>query len=862
MVQSQIAPEPGNSFEASLLDQIEAAVIGVDLGRRITQWNTFAGHLFGYSRQEALGQDIGRLLFDAEPGHRLRNAVAEAGHGESTEAELALQHKEGHQILVHARISPFRYHEGSISGAIVVCVDISRRKRAELRMATQYEVTRTLADSPSLDEATPKLLEAVCTSLDFDLAALWEIDPLSEVLRCVDVWQRPGIHATRFEAKTKDLALSRATGLPGRVWATAEPSWVSDIQLETDFPRWSAAAADGFHGAFAFPILLGGHVLGVIETFTREVRDPDAAVVQSMGAVGSQIGQFIERKLVEDAVKRSEARKSSILESALDCIVSMDQHGKVVEFNPAAERTFGFGREEVIGRDLASMIIPPAYQSAHREGLARYLDTGDGPVLGKRLELSATRADGSEFPVELTITRVQGACPPLFTGYIRDIADRKRAESDLSLLLGRERAARAEAERAQERLAFLATASDLLSETLDYNETLNQVAHLAVPQLADWCAIDVLEGENILNVAIAHLDPARVELAQQLQREHPQDPGATRGVPNVLRSGRSELYHEIGEETLIAYAQNDEHLEMIRRLGLRSAMILPLSARGRTFGAITFLSAESGYLYDEDDLSFATDLARRAALAIDNARLYAERSHIARTLQHSLLPPRLPDIPGVEVAARYRPAGRGNEVGGDFFDVFATRDGEWALTIGDVCGKGVGAAAVTGLARHTVRAAAMGEQRPSAVLQILNEAILRADVEERFCTAVYARLQTGTGERKLEVSSGGHPSPLVLRESGGVSPLGCSGMLIGLFPDVELNDCEVTLQPGDAVIFYTDGVVEGRGPEIGEEALKSVLASCVGMDAVSIGETIEEQVVAGQGGDPADDIAVLVLRVI
>jgi phosphoserine phosphatase RsbU/P len=173
----------------------------------------------------------------------------------------------------------------------------------------------------------------------------------------------------------------------------------------------------------------------------------------------------------------------------------------------------------------------------------------------------------------------------------------------------------------------------------------------------------------------------------------------------------------------------------------------------------------------------------------------------------------------------------------------------------------VGAAAVTGLARHTVRAAAMREEQPSDVLGMLNQAILRADVDERFCTAVFVRLRPGGAPRRLELSSGGHPTPLVLRASGEVVPISCPGILIGLFDDAQLQDCEITLRSGDALVLYTDGVVEGRGEEIGEHALKSVLEACVGMDAAGIGTTIEEQVVASQDGDPADDIAVLVLRV-
>jgi PAS domain S-box-containing protein len=861
LVQSQTAPTSTGSIEPILLDQIEAAVISVDLAGRITRWNGFAEQLWGLTREEAVGQRLYDFLVPADAEKGAEDAVAHAAAGGSSEAEYVVNHKDGHELVVQGRMSPVRDAGSAIIGAVAVCVDISHRKRAERRITTQYEVTRALAESRTLIEATPRLLRAVCTSLEFDLAALWVIDDADEVLRCVDVWERPDLEVEEFRAKTKEWALPSNVGLPGRVWATAKPAWVANFQLESSFPRRSAAARVGLRGSFAFPIVLNDQVLGVIEAFTCEIGEPDPGMMQLMAAVGSQVGQFIDRKSAEEAVTRSEARKSAILKAALDCIVSMNHKGEVIEFNPAAESTFGYRREEVIGREMASLIIPSAFADAHREGLARYLETGEGPVLGKRLELSARRADGSEFPVEITITRVQVAGPPSFTAYIRDISDRKRSEADLSVLLNRERAARTEAERAQERLAFLATASDVLSETLDYGETLKKLADLAVPGLADWCVIDVLENGRILSVAVAHSDPSQVELAQRLNRDYPPDPAGPSGVAYVLRTGASEIYTDISNEALGAWAQNDEHLEALRGLGLRSAMVLPLGARGRIFGALSFLSAESNRRYDDDDLSFATDLARRAALAIDNARLYEERSHVARTLQNSLLPPRLPAIPGVQVAARYRPAGRGNEVGGDFFDVFETDDGEWALVIGDVCGKGVGAAAVTGLARHTLRAAAMREKRPNDVLEVLNQAILRADVEERFCTALFVRLLPGEEVRELELSSGGHPTPVVLRASGEVVPVPCPGMLIGLFEDADLHNCTVTLRSGDALVMYTDGVVEGKEPDIGEDALRSVLESCQGMDAAAIGATIERQVVASQDGDPADDIAVLVLRV-
>src|SRR5207248_578822 len=209
----------------------------------------------------------------------------------------------------------------------------------------------------------------------------------------------------------------------------------------------------------------------------------------------------------------------------------------------------------------------------------------------------------------------------------------------------------------------------------------------------------------------------------------------------VLRTGQPELHTDATPELLAADVFDPARLaELLRPLGITSWMCVPIRARDRIYGAISFISTDSNRRYGQEDLQQASDLGRRASTAIDNARLYEERSHIARTLQHSLLPPQLPDIPGIEIAARFRPTGEGNEVGGDFYDLFERAEGDWAVVIGDVCGRGADATALTGLARHTIRAGAMQERDPSTVLQMLNDAILLQDTG-RFCTVCYARVE-------------------------------------------------------------------------------------------------------------------------
>jgi serine phosphatase RsbU (regulator of sigma subunit) len=368
---------------------------------------------------------------------------------------------------------------------------------------------------------------------------------------------------------------------------------------------------------------------------------------------------------------------------------------------------------------------------------------------------------------------------------------------------------------------------------------------------------------DIERVALAHQDPAMIERAEELSRNYPPNPRSDTGVPAVLRDGRPQLYPEIPDEMIRSAAQDEEQYRLIKEIGMRSAMIVPMVARGRSIGALSFVSGPSGRRFDELDLELVEELARRCAIAIDNARLFSERAYIARTLQQSLLPAELPDIPNVEAAARFRPTGEGNEVGGDFYDLFESGGRGWTVVMGDVCGKGPDAAAVTALARYTLRAAAMRERLPSRALRLLNEALLRQRDDRRFCTVAYAYLEAIPGGARVGVASGGHPLPMLLRKDGVVEAVGEAGTLLGVLPDPNLEDRSLELEPGDSLVFYTDGVIEGRGGEqpFDEDGLVELLAGCAGANADAIAARVEDAAVSAQDGSPRDDIAVLVLRV-
>jgi serine phosphatase RsbU (regulator of sigma subunit) len=420
-----------------------------------------------------------------------------------------------------------------------------------------------------------------------------------------------------------------------------------------------------------------------------------------------------------------------------------------------------------------------------------------------------------------------------------------------------------ELRRADRDQRFLAEATQLLAGTLEWTEVLETVASLAIAGIGDGCSIDVLEpGGEVRMLATTHVDPVKRELVEELRRRWPVDRDSDY-VGRTLETGESALHPEIDDRVYAALADDPDQLELMRRVGVRSALYVPMIARGRLLGAINLVITESDRRFGPGDLQLAEELARRAAVAADNARLYADRSRVARTLQRSLIPARLPDMEGLEVAVRFRSAGDGAEVGGDFYDVFALAEGSWAAVVGDVCGKGAQAAALTALARHTVRAAARYEEGPADVLQALNRAIAEQSPDLLFCTAALAWIETREGGATVRVALGGHLPPAVIRADGAVGTVSPTGALLGVFESIELREERVELGRGDALVLYTDGVTEAGAPRaaLGEEGLVELLAGHAGRSADEIAGAVEARVGELDEGLPRDDVAVLVLRV-
>ena len=519
-----------------------------------------------------------------------------------------------------ASAAPIYDAAGNLTGAVSVFADITEKVRARHRsdeMAAELHarvcvaqlgvaIASALTGSAPLREQLRACAEALVGHLDATFARIWV---LAEDGQTLELQASAGLYRHVDGAHGRIPVGSFKIGLIAR---ERKPHLTNDVQHDPRIadPAW--AVRERLVAFAGYPLLVQGRLVGVIGMFSRTVLTDDT--LAALASVADVVALGIERGQSEALRRETELRKASILEAAMDCIVGIDAEGRITDFNPAAEQLFRYRREDVLGKEMASIIIPPSLRDRHRAGLARYAQTGKGEVIGRRIEILAMRADGSELPVELTITPIAVRGSVAFTGYVRDITERKKAG---------------------ERAELLTVAGSALASALELRETLATLARLAVPKLADWCTVDLRRagGATTELVAVAHVDPAKIRLAEELGRRYPPDPDAKIGVPNVLRTGTSELYTEVSDALLAGVAVDDEHLQILRGLSLRSAMAVPLTARGRILGAITFVFAESGRCYTREDVDFAEEFARRAAIAIDNAALYESEQNARRNAE-------------------------------------------------------------------------------------------------------------------------------------------------------------------------------------------------------------------------------------
>ncbi len=873
-----------------VLDRAPVAILVMDAHGAVVRWNPAAASLFGWAAKDAQGQSALEFVSAPESADVAEQIAASLLAGLAWEGEFPARRMDGSAVHVYLVGAPIVIDEGRPDGAVIIATDFTAREqtdRARRRLELLVEASELLGSALDVAPALQSISRLAVSSL----ADVCAIDLLHETVveRVAVACREPAL--AEIAEQLRAYAPDPTSAGMRKVLVDGRPQLITRLSPAI-LRKWlrgpdhvDLAKRLGVRTVMLVPLAVRGHILGSVMFGGFVSRPPfgaeDLAVAQELARRVAIAVDNANLMRETQAAHRQAQRLQTITDSALSHL-DLD----------ALLDTLLQRLKETLVADVASVLLSDdaGYLEARSaigleqeveqhvririgEGGRGRVAVADGPVAYADLdpaELASPvfRASGVRSMLGAPL-RVSGEM--LGVVHVGTYERREFTDEDMSLIgLAADRVALAvsharafEAERTvRQRLDLLAQTSQILGESFDVSAAFTKLAGVLVPAAADWCAINLAERSLDDPVVVAHSDPKKVELAAELRQRFPADPDAETGLPRVLRTGQAEVYTTIPDELLEATVSDPEQLALIRELGMRSVLIIPLVARGRTLGAITLVTAESERTYSDDDLVFVHELADRAAIALDTAMLFQERDLVARTLQRTLLPASLPEVEGVEMAAVYRPAGVGDEVGGDFYDAFEVADGGWFLVVGDVCGKGAQAAALTGLARHTVRAAAIHERRPSEVLRTLNHVLLREIPDRRFCTVAAARLDLTKTGGEIRVCCAGHPPPLVIRASGVDEACG-PGTLLGVYPDIHVEDRSSSLLVGDAVVFYTDGVTERRrdGEMFGEERLRQLLGASAALGAAGIVERVERSVVEFKSGALDDDVAVMAAKI-
>jgi GAF domain-containing protein len=674
---------------------------------------------------------------------------------------------------------------------------------------------------------------------------------------------------------------------------TGEPVWLESRQARDElFPDLAALEPETM-AVWAVPLRATGRVLGALRFSFDAAQLFDADERAFIAALAAQTAQALERTKLYEAERAARAQAEDVAQRLARLQQVTAALGGAGDAREISDIVLGHAAESV-GAELTSFSL--LVDDETLEVVGSYGLGADAKARWRTFRLSeplpaseAVRTNApvivhsseeldQRFPVlagQATADRCL-VCVPVSLGqrrlgvislsfpaphavddtdlrFLRALADTCAQAVDRARALERSRVA-------TDRLAFLAHASSELGRTLDYRETLANLAKLVVPRLADWSAVQVIEDGELSTVAVAHVDPDKVAFAKRLQERYPSDPNATVGVPQVIRSGQSELYPVLTDEQLVANAVDDEHRELILSLGIRSALSVPLTGRRGTFGAMTLIAAESGRLYDAADLSFAEDLAARAAVAVENAQAYSVQSgqlaaitRVAEAAQHAILAPVPPRLGSVRLAASYVSAARDALVGGDMYEA-VERDGSVRLLIGDVRGKGLEAVRMATVVLGHFRSAAVDCRDLGSLARQVDDRLRPYLGDEDFVTALMAEISP---DGMCSIVTCGHP-PAILAEGGVTRPVGAADSLpLGLGADP--SPVTVQLAPGSRLLLYTDGILEARDASREFVQLERVVAPlAAGGPIEDVLGRILEGLRALVGGNLGDDLALLV----
>jgi PAS domain S-box-containing protein len=530
-------------------------------------------------------------------------------------------------------------------------------------------------------------------------------------------------------------------------------------------------------------------------------------------------------------------RLAQVVRSTRDAVLSKDLEGVITSWNPAAIRLYGYSEAEAIGSPI-SMLVPADHKDEEQEILAR-IRRGEAV---ETYETERIRKDGVRLNVSLTVSPIEHPDRGIVGASViaRDITAESRRR------------------QAQE---FLVAATRGLDASLDFGRTARTIVQTAVPELAEVCVLDFIRrdgwvGDSVVGAA----NPDVAATLEEIRKRTPLDPRCNHPVAQVLRANRPMVWRDLTAPSVLEdVVQNEEHRRLIEETHYQSAAVAPLVARGTTLGAISFLHASTDLRFDEEDLRLLGDLADRAAMALDNARLYEERDRIAQNLQRGLRPPEPPYVAGLDIAVVFDAFGEGMEVGGDVYDVLPTEDGCWIM-IGDVTGKGSVAAGVSVALRHSMRGLARQIDEPHELLAQLNEMLLEGRSLNDFATALLLRLRRDGERWTATLAAAGHPPAIHVTSEGPVQLGG--GAVLGAWADAPIPSHEVELLAGETLVLATDGWFEAGPAEthVAPSALGELAHSFADLELAAMTECLRQDAIARGGGRLRDDLVLLALR--
>jgi GAF domain-containing protein len=577
--------------------------------------------------------------------------------------------------------------------------------------------------------------------------------------------------------------------------------------------------------------------LTLVVTGSRHYRRDDVRFAE---VLADRVALALDNAGLFSDLQSVERRMDTVMEVLDEAVVIFDRSGRLVFANGAAARLLRFDSPQEL-LDAPEGAVRERFDLYDEMGAPLPLDDfSPFPALrgeegGSQIVRAISRSDGRELWMRAKSRVVPGLDEePLYAvTALEDLTEIKKEEFEQTLL---------------------ARMGELLASA-DYQEVVERLTELVIPQLADWCSVYTPRPDgSIVEVATAHSDAAKIGKAREVLAHYPLRVDDEVGPAEVLRTGEPIVVEDLAP-LLRDMAPDEARLEALRETGVGSAMLLPIRTGGEVIGTLVLVNQADRRPFDDFDRGLADKVAERAAVALGTARHATERREIADTLQQGLLPAPLPHIPGWSVAALYRPGGGENEVGGDFYDAFGF-EGGWILVLGDVTGRGAWAASITALARYTLRTASTLSGDPLVALATLNRALLSRE-DPALCSVAALALSRGS-DREVRIAVAGHPPPLLV-DAAGVREAAAPGPVLGAFPDESWQLQSTRLEPGQQLVVFTDGVTEAAGPEdrFGEHRLRARLLGATS-PATAI-RRVEQALDAFCQGDPADDAAMLAI---